>query len=374
MNNTVALYVHVPFCLSKCAYCDFYSLPCTEQKSAYVKALCRALTSAAETEKREVESVFFGGGTPSLLTGCEMGEIVKALSHFSLSPSCEITVEVNPKTADFDTLSAYRALGVNRISIGMQASRDETLRLLGRRHTMEETVSCVTDVRRAGFDDFSLDLMYGLPHQTMEEWRASLDDALALSPKHLSLYALTLSEHAPLYRLVEALPSDEVQRAFYETAFDVLSAAGFSRYEISNFSREGFSCRHNLRYWRGGDYLGFGPAASSLYHARRHTEPESLFEFLNAPEGLLSRIFENEPMDEAELLAEKLLLSLRLSEGLDYTAFLKQLSSPAPFEAEVQALSAGGFCTVREGRLCLLRDGFFVSNEIISRLLLAAGL
>ncbi len=374
MNNTLALYVHVPFCLSKCGYCDFYSLPCLDRKRAYVSALVRALDAVSETEKRTVESVFFGGGTPSLLTSGEMEEIFRALSRFFLAPDCEITVEVNPATADFDTLCAYRALGVNRISVGMQASREETLRLLGRRHTAKETECCVRDLRRAGFDNFSLDLMYGLPHQTSVEWQESLSAALSLEPVHLSLYALTLSESAPLYRLREAIPSDELQREFYETAVQTLSSAGFSRYEISNFAREGRACRHNLRYWQGGDYLGFGPAASSLYHARRYTEPESLEAFLASPEGLLPRILSEEPMGEEERLSERILLSLRLAEGLELRTFQEKVPDPVRFEREVQTLVAGGFCTVDDFRLALNGDGFFVSNEIISRLLLAAGL
>lgn len=374
MNNTTALYVHVPFCLLKCGYCDFYSLPCLERKEAYVNALCRALLSASETETRVVDSVFFGGGTPSLLTEREMAEIFQALSRFSLSDACEITVEVNPKTADFKTLAAYRALGVNRISVGMQASSDERLRRLGRLHTMQDTVFCVEEIRRAGFDNFSLDLMYGLPNQTQEEWEASLSAALALSPKHLSLYALTLSESVPLFALADALPSDEVQHRFYETAVTVLERAGFLRYEISNFAKEGFSCRHNLRYWQGGDYLGFGPSASSLYRARRYTEPESLDAFLASPEGLIPRILNEEAMGERELLSEQLLLSLRLSEGLCLNSFLPKLEDPARFEREVRLLCDGGFCTLQQARLSLTGDGFFVSNEIISRLLLAADL
>lgn len=374
MNKAISLYLHVPFCLSKCAYCDFYSLAKEELKSRWVSALCRALRDAAKMETRTVDTVFFGGGTPSLLTARELAEIFESLGDFSLSDDCEISMEVNPATVTEESLRAYRALGVNRISIGMQSAHDAELQLLGRRHNFADTVASVGAVSRAGFDNFSLDLMYGLPHQTEEAWQESLDAALALSPTHLSLYALTLSTNVPLYRLVDSLPEDEVQRKFYAMACQTLLSDGFLQYEISNFAKKGRHCRHNLRYWTRGDYLGFGPSAASFYRGRRHTEAESLDAFLFAPTGLRERIMKEEALTQTDAVTEQIFLSLRLTSGLSLSEILAKIPQKKEFSKEVETLTDGGFCRVEHGRLLLTEDGFFVSNEIIARLLSAAGL
>ena len=374
MNKAISLYLHVPFCLSKCAYCDFYSLAKEELKSRYVSALCRALRDVAKTEKQTVDTVFFGGGTPSLLTARELAEIFDALGSFSFSDDCEISMEVNPATVTEESLLAYRALGVNRISIGMQSAHDAELKLLGRRHCFSDTVASVDAVKKAGFDNFSLDLMYGLPYQTTQMWQESLNAALAFSPTHLSLYALTLSETVPLYRLVDDLPEDEVQRKFYAMANETLSSAGFMQYEISNFAKEGCVCRHNLRYWTRGDYLGFGPSAASFYRDRRHTEKAELNAFLADPEGLVSRIMGEEALTETDETTEEILLSLRLNSGLSLAEILPRLPDASSFLAEAQTLKQADFCRVENECLSLTEDGFFVSNEIIARLLNAAGL
>lgn len=375
MNNTLGLYLHVPFCLSKCAYCDFYSLSGAREKGRYVDALCRAISDAAKSCGRyTVDSVYFGGGTPSLLTGEELSELMRALEGFSLSSDCEITLEVNPRTANEQTLRTYRALGVNRLSVGMQAAENGRLSALGRRHTAEDTASVVRDLTRAGFDNFSLDLMYGLPEQSDAEWENSLKTALSYGPTHLSLYALTLSENVPLYQMRDLLPDDEAQSRQYETACRLLSEHGLEQYEISNFAQSGKRCRHNLRYWTRGDYLGFGPAAASCFQNRRHTASADLSAFLSRPTGLLERIASEEELQEDECRAEEILLRLRLTEGLTVDkAFLSAVDAPR-FLSEIEKLEGGGFCKRSEGRLSLTPSGFFVSNEIISRLLIAAGL
>lgn len=375
MSNTLGLYLHVPFCLSKCAYCDFYSLPALDCRTAYVDALCAALHSGADqVQGQTVDTVFFGGGTPSLLSGEELGRIFSALESFSIAADCEISIEVNPATVQADTLSAYRALGINRISVGMQAASDGELVLLGRRHNAAQTRECVEAVRSAGFDNFSLDLMYGLPDQSDEAWENSLSVALSYEPSHLSLYALTLSESVPLYQARRRLPDEEAQRRFYLRAVERAEAAGLSQYEISNFARQNRACRHNLRYWHGDEYLGFGPSAASLYRGRRYTAPENVEQFLQEPVGLVSTLCALPPMDETERMQEKLLLSLRLTDGLDLASFLPKLSDEKRFLQEVGFMESHGLCTLEHQRLSLTPQGFFVSNEIISRLLLAAEL
>ncbi len=375
MNKPLSLYLHIPFCLSKCAYCDFYSLSDTALMQAYVSSLCRALRAAARSlDLCTVDTVFFGGGTPSLLGAGEMEAIFSALSAFALSSDCEISMEVNPATATAETLAAYRSIGVNRLSIGMQSANDAELCLLSRRHNAAETRACVEAARRAGFENFSLDLMYGLPDQREEDLKNSLEVALSYGPKHLSLYALTLSEDVPLYALRERMPEEERQADFYRMICRRAEECGLMQYEISNFAKEGCSCRHNLRYWTRGEYLGFGPAAASFYRNRRYTERASLCAFMEKTESLLESLLSQEPMDEDECLSEEILLRLRLAQGLLLSSVLPKLKDARAFLSEADRLAAHGFCTRTPDCLKLTQNGFFVSNEIIARLLLAAGL
>lgn len=337
-------------------------------------ALCRALKeTAGGLSSYTVDTVFFGGGTPSLLTAGEMERIFCALSAFSVAKHAEISVEVNPKTASLETLCAYRALGVNRISVGMQAAGERELSLLGRIHSFSDTVCCVEDVRRAGFEQLNLDLMYGLPHQTESDWENTLSQALSLDPDHLSLYALSLSETAPLYKMRDFLPSDDEQAAFYDLASSRCREAGLFRYEISNFAKEGSFCRHNLRYWEGGDYLGFGPSAASFFEGRRYGEDCTLQEYLSHGPDLLSRVRKCPPLGQEEALLETIMLHLRLERGLCLSCF-SETPLPHRVTKEAQELCKNGFCEMEEGRLRLTQKGIFVSNEIISRLLLSAGL
>ncbi len=340
----------------------------------YVGALCEQLERFVPHAKdRTVDSVFFGGGTPSLLSPKQMQCLFAAISKFALSPDCEISVEVNPATADLDTLRAYRACGVNRLSIGMQSALDAQLKLLGRLHTFKDTRRCVELGKRAGFENFSLDLMYGLPGQDAETWRESLDAALALEPAHLSLYALSLSEDVALYSLRDACPDDETQSAFYETAVDRAERAGLFRYEISNFARAGKACRHNLRYWRREEYVGFGPSAASFFAGRRVTTDASLSAFLQNTPDLYAELMAQEPLERADDSAEEVMLRLRLTEGICRKE-LPHLPDEAGFWNEVQTLCDGGFLVCDEERLSLSARGFFVSNEILARLLYKAGL
>lgn len=375
MNDAVGLYVHIPFCLQKCGYCDFYSLADTAQKSAYIQALCRQIRAAA-CASVVVDTVYFGGGTPSLLTEAQLCACMEAIRAFPLSPDAEISMEVNPATADEAAFGAFRACGVNRVSVGMQSASDRELSLLGRVHAYADVQQCVRDLTLAGFENFSLDLMYGIPGQREQDWEESLLAALSLAPAHLSLYALSLSENVPLYALRDRLPAEDTQARFYEIACALLLKNGYAHYEISNFAKPGACCRHNLKYWKRQPYLGFGPAASSLLDERRYDAPPDLNGFLAQDTPLLERIAAQPRLSERERLAETLMLSLRLSEGLLTQAFCGALS-PAERDAfmrEADRLCAQGLACRRGESFCLSEAGFFVSNEIIARLLLCAGL
>lgn len=374
MSDTLGLYLHVPFCLKKCAYCDFYSVSDVALEDAYVAVLCEQLERfAPHARGKAVDSIFFGGGTPSLLTGAQMQRIFKAISRFDLTADCEISLELNPATADLETLLAYRSYGINRISIGMQSAREEELKLLGRLHTHKDTVRCVESVKRAGFENFSLDLMYGLPGQDLQSWKESLEAALASEPDHLSLYALSLSADVPLYALRHTCPDDEMQRIFYETAAERVERAGLLRYEISNFAREGAACRHNLRYWKREEYAGFGPSAASFFEGRRVTWDASLSAFLQSTPDLYAEVRKERPLEASEVAVEELMLRLRLREGIERKE-LPSLPDEAGFWNEVQTLFEGGFLVCDDKRLALSKNGFFVSNEILTRLIYKAGL
>ena len=260
----LGLYLHIPVCKAKCIYCDFYSLPRSEEKmDAYTEALRHDLIHwAAEAKDCTVDTIYFGGGTPSYLGADRLCRILETVfAHYHVAREAEITTEANPDSAREErALRQLRSAGFNRISLGMQSANDEELRLIGRVHTHEQTVAAVRAARAAGFDNVSLDLIYGLPEQSMARWRKNLDAAIALEPEHLSCYGLKIEEGTPLYRKKDALviPDDDAQAEEYLATVETLARAGYRQYEISNFARPGRESRHNLKYWLMQEYLGFG--------------------------------------------------------------------------------------------------------------------
>ena len=252
----LGLYLHIPFCAAKCAYCDFYSLPRSEEKmDAYVAALCRHLEEVSpQADRHRVDTVYLGGGTPSYLGAGRLTRLLQTVKkRYHLAPDAEITLEANPDSAgDWRVLRKLRRTGFNRISLGVQSSDDAILRQIGRIHTWEQVKSAAEAIRRAGFDNFSVDLIYGLPGQTMEIWRQTLADAVSLAPEHISAYGLKLEPGTPLYQRRESLPlpDDDLQADMYLWAVDFLGQNGYEQYEISNFARPGRASRHNLKYWR----------------------------------------------------------------------------------------------------------------------------
>ena len=262
-----SLYVHIPFCERKCAYCDFYSLESMALKERFFGALEREIALAPASGEHST-TLYFGGGTPSLLSGEELARIMRALAaQFPLAPDAEITLEANPGTVTVETLSAYRALGVNRLSIGVQSLAAEDLRFLGRIHDADQARASVAMARRAGFGNVSIDLIYSLPGQTVEAWDATLRSALALGPDHVSAYSLIVEEGTPLGRSVASgavTPNaEEIEASLYEHTMAVMRSEGFEHYEVSNYARAGFRSRHNSAYWTGVEYIGFGPSAHS---------------------------------------------------------------------------------------------------------------
>ena len=368
MSKPLGLYIHVPFCKQKCVYCDFYSLPRREdQMDAYVSAL-RAQLAEADFSGYEADTVYFGGGTPSYLGPRRLTALLEAASAAcSIAPGAEITLEANPDSAgDPDALSALRQAGFNRVSLGMQSADDGELRAIGRVHTMAQVRASADAVRRAGFDNLSLDLIYGLPGQSLPRWRENLSAAAALCPEHLSCYGLKAEPGTPLYARRDTLPGDGAQADMYLETVDFLESRGYRQYEISNFAKPGRESRHNLKYWTLGEYAGFGPGAHSDFRGRRYAWARDLEAYLRGKPPLS----EDQAMSPRDREAEWLMLSLRLVRGLDMAAWEERFRRPfAPFLPFLNLCEAAGYAAREEGRWRLTPRGFLVSNQIIGFLL-----
>lgn len=372
-DRPAGLYLHIPFCRRKCLYCDFCShAGCgADIVDAYVGRLCAELALRAPAlAKYTFDTVYFGGGTPTLLSPAHFSCLLDSVrSHYTLTPDAEITTECNPATVDGHGLLALRQAGINRLSIGLQSANDGELQALGRIHTAADAFATVRAAREAGFDNLSLDLMYGIPSQTRDSFRRTLDAVLSLSPEHISAYSLILEEGTPFWDARESLPLPD-EDAVCDMAAEALStlrAAGYERYEISNFARAGYESRHNLHYWRMDDYLGVGIAAHSLVDGVRYQNRPDLAAYLNGED-----VREGEEiLTESAARDEAVMLGLRLSEGIDKRAFADRFG--------VDFDRAYGASVARFVRMELLLDtpksvaftdaGMMVSNAVLSEML-----
>ena len=367
-RSPLGLYVHIPFCRQKCAYCDFYSLPHSEARmDDYTAALLRHMEEVApRASTHRVDTIYFGGGTPSYLGSRRLSKLLRALrKRFDVSPAAEITLEANPDSAcDVKSLRALRRAGFNRISLGVQSADDDLLRAVGRVHTFRQVQESVTAVRKAGFRNLSLDLIYGLPGQTMQQWQDTLSAAVALHPEHLSCYGLKLEPNTPLYerRLTETFPDDDAQADMYLYAVTLLEQNGYGQYEISNFARPGFASRHNLKYWHMEEYAGFGPGAHSDFGGVRYAYIRDLDSYLS---GRLV-LSESESDDTLTRDYEYVMLSLRTAEGIDRRRFeLTYRQRFQPMEELFLQYEGAGLATRTERGWRLTPRGFLVSNSII---------
>ena len=364
----LGLYLHIPFCKAKCAYCDFYSLARSEEKmDAYCAALKSDLAHWADAAAPyTVDTVYFGGGTPSYLGAKRLCALLETVfSHYRVAPGAEITFEANPDSArDADALRMLRGAGFDRISLGAQSFDDAELRGIGRIHTADEITQAVDAARRAGFDNVSLDLIYGLPAQTMTRWRENLASAVALAPKHLSCYGLKVEEGTPLYLRRESaqLPDDDAQADFYLETVRFLAQHGYEQYEISNFARPGYASRHNLKYWTLQPYLGFGPGAHSDFGGRRFAAARDLDAYL-AGKAVLS---EDAAVSHRERQREYFMLGLRTVRGV---CAAETDTDFAAAEAVLRQCASHGLAECRDERWRLTPQGFLVSNAVIARVL-----
>jgi oxygen-independent coproporphyrinogen-3 oxidase len=367
-QQPIGLYVHVPFCVSKCAYCDFASYAGREADiPRYVDAAVREITRrGAETGHPKADTIFLGGGTPSLLDEFQVTRILDALfDAFPMEAGAEITCECNPGTLTTPFAEALGKAGVNRLSMGAQARQSRLLRLIGRSHDWEKVIACVEIARKAGFANINLDLMLGLPSQTAADVRETLEAAFALSPTHLSCYGLMVEEGTPICHDITvgklALPDEEIERDMYELARLMLAEHGFHQYEISNFAREGYACRHNVGCWTRVPYLGFGCAAHSFFEQCRIMNPAQLDAYLAGEEP------ETEQISKEKARFESMMLGLRMTRGVKNEDFTRMhgMSIREAFGEKLDKPIGGGLLEWHEGALRLTRLGMDLENSVL---------
>ena len=375
-EQELELYVHIPFCVRKCGYCDFLSGTAEEStREAYLLALAGEIRRAGQdAEECRAVSVFFGGGTPTVLTGGQLSRLLSEIKKsFRLAGDCEITLEANPGTLDPEKLRLCREAGFNRISIGCQSADNRELRRLGRIHTWEEFLEGFRQAREAGFSNINVDLMSGIPGQTLVSWETSLRKTAELGPEHISAYSLILEEGTPFYKNREKLdlPDEDTERRMYERTGEILEEYGCRQYEISNYAREGYRCRHNLGYWTGREYLGLGLGASSLWRDTRFRNTDSMEEYLKDSGNLPKIRREEEKLSASDRQSEYMILGLRLTEGISLAGFRETFGTDVRkvWPGVLEKYKGYGLLEEAAGRLKFTGEGISLSNVVLAEFL-----
>lgn len=369
-----SVYVHVPFCIKKCDYCAFYSVPLQKSKvKVYLDSLKAEINLRQEDAPKGVSTLFIGGGTPTALNEEEMDVFLEILKQgFEFKKSGEQTMEGNPGTLTPEKLYILRKHGINRISLGAQSFNDSLLRQIGRIHTAQEIRAGVRLVREAGFNNLNLDLMFGLPGQTLTDWRKTLEEVLRLKPEHLSIYGLMLEENTPLASnraRIDSLPDDDAQAEMYDLAKEVLGREGYRHYETSNFSLPGYECQHNLGYWQGMEYLGLGPGAVSFIKNRRWKNYEDLGYY---EQRLAQKVQPVDPEEDESLTVhqrwvERIILGLRLAEGINLEGFKKEFGQDLRdiYPSVLERYLKVGIFLLEGTSLKMKSDYWFVANSVL---------
>ena len=369
-----AIYIHIPFCVRKCLYCDFTSYEGMEKLfEPYVEALKAEIRqSAARFPDARISTIYFGGGTPTVLPQEQLeGILAEIRQSFPVAEDAEITIESNPGVSVL-TLHTPRSTLHNRLSLGIQSLHDNELRLLGRIHTTQDAVQAFRDAREAGFQNISLDLMYGIPAQTMQSWRETLKKALKLSPEHISLYSLTVEEGTSFHKMHQAgeltLPGNDIEADMYEEAIRVLTAAGFIHYEISNFAKPGYESRHNTTYWQNEPYFGFGAGATSYLEGIRAANTTDVKGYIRRIETGQEIKVSEEHLTGRASMGETMFLGLRMLRGVDMDAFARRhgRSLEEVFPAETAQLTKRGLIEKTDGFIRLTHTGLFLANEVFA--------
>lgn len=378
---TAGLYIHIPFCLKKCGYCDFYSIRAgPNQIDAFMAACIDEIGFYHEHpifSQAKFQTIYFGGGTPSILSAVQINCLLEKIHNtFSFMPNYEFTIEANPETLSLEKLDAYHAIGINRLSLGVQSFHDRELKILDRIHSATQAIKSIDWAYHAGFDNINLDLIFAIPGQTLSQWQDNLNQAIMLAPQHLSLYGLTVEEETPLQRQLKngklKKVDEEIEREMYLWNIETLREAGYAQYEISNFSRLGRECRHNQSYWQGSPYLGIGPSAHSFWEQHRQWNVASLRDYLTLVSQGNQPISGSEALSCNQSMLESIYLSLRTARGIDIRQFEErfQLSFFQKFEPMLDAL--GRLAKEKlfrhdANRFQLTPAGFVLFDEICQR-------
>lgn len=372
---TAGVYLHIPFCKSRCSYCDFATDVYRDSGAVerYVDAICAEIGTSKAEITPFVDTIYFGGGTPSLLTPAQLERILEAVrARFEVAGDAEITVEMNPATVTPEKLTGYRALGVNRASFGVQTFNDRDLKLLARGHDANDARNTFKMLRDAGFSNISFDLIIGLPGQTLEDWQRNLDEALALDPEHLSLYILEVHEATPLAEQIRSgrrtAPDEELAAEMYEHLLDRIAATEFEQYEISNFAKPGFASRHNTKYWRLEPVHGFGVSAHSFDGKARYWNVRDTAAYVDAVAGGRSAEAGRDEIDPARFASEFAFLNLRLTRGLSLVKYQQRtgIDLEREYATDLERLADAGLIEINGDVLRLTRRGMLFSNEVFA--------
>ena len=371
------LYIHIPFCVRKCLYCDFLSFPCVAgEKTAYLEALHQEILCCGRGRKDGlVTSVFVGGGTPSLLTGDEMERLFGTLrQQFVFAEDAEITMEANPGTLAEKNLEGYRNAGINRLSIGCQSVHDEELEKLGRIHRFVNFCESFSLARKAGFTNINVDLMSALPGQDLSSWEDCLNRILDFAPEHISAYSLIIEEGTPFYEQEDMLqlPDEDTERLMYERTREILRENGYEQYEISNYARPGYACRHNIGYWDQTPYLGLGLGASSYMDEIRFKNTSDMKDYLHQAKTGVFRREEEEILTPENRMEECMFLGLRMTKGVGFAEFQEKfgVSMMSVYGKTIEHFVREKLLTIRENRVCLTEKGMDLANTVMAEFLL----
>ena len=372
-----ALYVHIPFCDHKCIYCDFYSIITSDNINNFLQAIKKEIEfySYKYSSARYFSSIFFGGGTPSLMNPDYIGDIISTLrDHFRIADNAEITMETNPGTVDKNKLDMFRKIGINRLSFGVQSFHNDELKFLTRIHDKETAIRAVNEAKEVGFDNISIDLIFNLPKQTKEKWKQNLETALSLPIKHISTYSLILERGTILNKMILdgkfTLQGEDYDAELYEITIDYLTALGFEQYEVSNFAKSGFECRHNNAYWRYNEYLSFGPSAHSFADNKRWWNYSSLKRYISEIEKNSFAQANHEFISSEQKFNEYVMLALR-SKGIDRTDFKKRFGIEWLNEKEgiLNSFVDKNFMEMKDNLISFTKNGYAICDEILGKLL-----
>ena len=375
----LGLYIHIPFCQKKCNYCDFYSLTCINRLSEYICAISKQIENDSPLYKDyEFDTVFIGGGTPSLVLPKDFNSLVNSIkNNLNLTQGCEFSLEANPGTLTKEKLIAYKNAGVNRLSMGLQSTNENELKMLGRIHTLDDFEESFRLARECGFDNISVDLMYSLPNQTKKDFIKSLKDVISYNPEHISSYLLKIEKNTYFGKIENSLslPDDDEQYNTYILMCELLEKNGYMQYEISNFAKKGYESNHNKRYWLSEEYIGIGPSAHSYFNGKRYSYKSNLEEYLSelSQTGTVKKIYEAENDEfEAQITKsdEYLMLKLRLSDGINqneyFSRFGEELLEKYP---KLKSYVSLGYMKLKDSSYSFTPKGFFVSNYILTDIL-----